>query len=151
LEGRSRRRGRAGVAATSIDDVRRRACAPKSQLYLYFADRDELIRAVAETTCDAVIELQSDALAGFDSIAGTSAISTRPSPFRYTATLTAAARSAPSSRGELRPDADPALLAQQTLAALQGGLLLTQVRRDPGQLRAAADAVLALIRAQLNP
>jgi TetR/AcrR family transcriptional regulator, transcriptional repressor for nem operon len=56
-----------------------------------------------------------------------------------------------AARGELRADADPALLARQTLAALQGGLLLTQVRRDPGQLRAAADGVLALIRTQRQP
>jgi hypothetical protein len=56
-----------------------------------------------------------------------------------------------ATRGELRKDADPALLAKQTLAALQGGLLLTQVRRDPEQLRAAADAALALIRAATTP
>jgi hypothetical protein len=54
-----------------------------------------------------------------------------------------------AARGELRKDADPALLANQTLAALQGGLLLTQVRRDPNQMRAAADAALALIRAAI--
>jgi hypothetical protein len=56
-----------------------------------------------------------------------------------------------AARGELRKDADPSLLATQTLAALQGGLLLTQVRRDPEQLRAAADAALALIRAATTP
>ena len=50
-----------------------------------------------------------------------------------------------AARGELRPDTDPALLATQTLAILQGGLLLTQVRRDPNQIRTAADAVLTLI------
>jgi TetR/AcrR family transcriptional regulator, transcriptional repressor for nem operon len=54
-------------------------------------------------------------------------------------------------RGELRKDADPSLLAKQTLAALQGGLVLTQVRRDPDQLRAAADAALALVRAAATP
>jgi hypothetical protein len=43
-----------------------------------------------------------------------------------------------AARGELRPAADPALLAKQTLAVLQGGLVLTQVRRDPKQMRAAA-------------
>ncbi len=43
-----------------------------------------------------------------------------------------------AARRELRKDADPALLAKQTLALLEGGLLLTQVRRDPNELRAAA-------------
>ena len=52
-----------------------------------------------------------------------------------------------SQRGDLALGADPAALATQTLAILQGGLLLTQVRRDPGQMRVAADAALALIRA----
>jgi TetR/AcrR family transcriptional regulator, transcriptional repressor for nem operon len=55
-----------------------------------------------------------------------------------------------AARGDLRPDADPALLATQTLAALQGGLLLTQIHRDPGQLRAAADGAVALIRAAMK-
>jgi TetR/AcrR family transcriptional regulator, transcriptional repressor for nem operon len=45
-------------------------------------------------------------------------------------------------RGDLRPDADPDRLALATLAALQGGLLLTQVRRDTTPLEAALDANL---------
>src|ERR1700761_5377968 len=59
-----------GVAGTSLDDVREAANASKSQLYLYFADRDELLRAVAKSTCDAVIDTQADAVAGFDSMSG---------------------------------------------------------------------------------
>lgn len=51
------------------------------------------------------------------------------------------------ARGELREGTDPAALATQTLAAVQGGLLLTQVRRDPRQLRIALDGALAAIRA----
>jgi TetR/AcrR family transcriptional repressor of nem operon len=45
-------------------------------------------------------------------------------------------------RGELRAEADPDRLALATLAALQGGLLLTQVRRETAPLEAALDAVL---------
>ena len=37
-------------------------------------------------------------------------------------------------------DADPAALATATMASIQGGLLLTQVRRDPRQLRIALNA-----------
>ncbi|WP_204071621.1 TetR/AcrR family transcriptional regulator [Planotetraspora phitsanulokensis] len=49
-------------------------------------------------------------------------------------------------RGELRPDADPDRLAAALLAALQGGVLLTQIHRDPEHLASALDAVLAYIR-----
>jgi TetR/AcrR family transcriptional repressor of nem operon len=38
-------------------------------------------------------------------------------------------------RGELKRDASVQVLADITMAAIQGGLLLTQVRRDPQQLR----------------
>jgi TetR/AcrR family transcriptional repressor of nem operon len=56
-----------------------------------------------------------------------------------------------ADRGELLPEADPSQLATQTLATLQGGLLLTQVRRDPHQIRIAADAILTLIHACSTP
>ncbi len=45
-------------------------------------------------------------------------------------------------RAELRADAEPEQLALATLAALQGGLLLTQVRRETAALEAALDAML---------
>jgi AcrR family transcriptional regulator len=50
-------------------------------------------------------------------------------------------------RGKLAPGADPASLATVTMAAIQGGLLLTQVRRDPQQLRIALDGARALLHA----
>jgi TetR/AcrR family transcriptional regulator, transcriptional repressor for nem operon len=49
--------------------------------------------------------------------------------------------------GQLRADADPALLATPTLASIQGGLVLTQTRRDPNQLRVALDAARTYLRA----
>jgi len=48
--------------------------------------------------------------------------------------------------GKLRRGADPARLATATLAAIQGGLVLTQTRRDPQQLRIALDAATAYLR-----
>lgn len=45
-------------------------------------------------------------------------------------------------RGELQPGADPDDLALATLAALQGGLLLTQIRRETTPLEVALDAML---------
>lgn len=50
------------------------------------------------------------------------------------------------TRGDLRSDADTDALALALLAALQGGLLLTQTRRDTTPLRTGLDAVLAHIR-----
>ena len=173
-----------GVAATSLDDVRERARASKSQLYLYFADRDALLRAVAAATCDEVIALQADALAGCGSLAGIerymdALVSLQEQrdarggcPIGSLASQLAehdeGARlalgdgfkrweaeirrglEAMAARGELRAGTDPGLLATQTLAALEGGLILTQVRRDPQQLRIAADAALDLIRAAMT-
>lgn len=53
-------------------------------------------------------------------------------------------------RGDLYPDADPDHLALATLAALQGGLLLTQTRRDTAPLEAALDAMLDHIASLTN-
>jgi TetR/AcrR family transcriptional regulator, transcriptional repressor for nem operon len=47
--------------------------------------------------------------------------------------------------GELRADADVAWLAASTLASVQGGLVLSQARRNPLALRRAVDGALALI------
>src|SRR2546428_1791170 len=42
--------------------------------------------------------------------------------------------------GKLRKNADPPALPPPPMASIQGGLLLTQVRRDPHQLRIALNA-----------
>jgi AcrR family transcriptional regulator len=54
-------------------------------------------------------------------------------------------------RGELVPEASPERLATTTLAALQGGLLLSQVQRSTEPLEVALDTVLDHISAQLVP
>jgi AcrR family transcriptional regulator len=51
------------------------------------------------------------------------------------------------ARGDLPTDADPDDLALATLAALQGGLLLAQVQREPRPLEVALDAMLDRIQA----
>ena len=172
-----------GVAGTSLDDVRELARASKSQLYLYFPDRDALLREVAGSTCDAVIDSQAEGLARFDSIDGIrsyldatvalQAQQQRPAgcPIASLAGQLAdhdettrliladgldrweqgfhAGLQAMAARGELKAGADPGTLAQQSLAIIQGGLLLTQVRQDIAQLRLAADTVLGLIGSAL--
>jgi TetR/AcrR family transcriptional regulator, transcriptional repressor for nem operon len=49
------------------------------------------------------------------------------------------------ARGRLTPDTDPDTLALALLAALQGGLLLTQIERDTKPLEAALDSMLELV------
>jgi hypothetical protein len=49
------------------------------------------------------------------------------------------------SSGKLQPDTDVDWLAASTLATLQGGLMITQARRDPQALRRALDGALVLI------
>jgi AcrR family transcriptional regulator len=56
--------------------------------------------------------------------------------------------SAMRDRGVLRAEADVDRLALILLSALQGGLLLTQVRRDTTALQAALDAAIAGIAAE---
>jgi TetR/AcrR family transcriptional regulator, transcriptional repressor for nem operon len=49
-------------------------------------------------------------------------------------------------RGDLSPDADVHDLATMMLAAIQGGLLLTQIRRSTHPLKIATDAAIAHIK-----
>jgi TetR/AcrR family transcriptional repressor of nem operon len=168
-----------GVAGTSLDDVRTRARASKSQLYHYFADRDDLMRAVARTVTDDVLGGQAELFTQLDTLDGlrawTDALVNLQEARRATGGCPigslagqlaehddgarleladgfdrweAAIREGlerMAARGELRPDADVGALAQRTLTAVQGGLLLTQIRRDPHQLRIALDGALAAI------
>src|SRR5690348_2738068 len=50
-------------------------------------------------------------------------------------------------RGELRPEADPAVLATGLLASIEGGMVLSQARQDMTSLRVAVEAGLAQVRA----
>jgi TetR/AcrR family transcriptional repressor of nem operon len=50
-------------------------------------------------------------------------------------------------RGELRADAESAVLATGLLAAIEGGMVLSQARRDMASLRIAVDSGVAQLRA----
>ncbi|MGP0052550.1 MAG: TetR/AcrR family transcriptional regulator [Solirubrobacteraceae bacterium] len=169
-----------GAAAMSLDEVGVRASASRSQLYHYFEDRDDLLRAVIDATTSAVLAAQDELLSELDSWAGID---------RWFAALEAIQRHRearggcpigslvgqlaerdPLARvaladgfdrwemhlrdglqrmraaGSLASDADPSRLATATMALLQGGLLLAQVRRDPDQLQIALDAARSLLR-----
>jgi TetR/AcrR family transcriptional regulator, transcriptional repressor for nem operon len=55
-----------GAAGASLDEVGARAPASRSQLYHYFDDKDDLLRAVAEVTNETVLDAQQDLFAGLD-------------------------------------------------------------------------------------
>src|SRR5919202_869551 len=108
--------GERGVAGTSLDDVIERAAVSKGQLYHYFQDKADLLRAVVAHQADTVLaaqEPQLRALDGWDSI-------------------------------RARLDR----LVAPTMAAVQGGLVLTQARREPAQLARALGAAYSRLRAQ---
>jgi len=169
-----------GADAMSLDDVGARAHASRSQLYHYFEDRADLIRAVIEATTDAVLGAQDELLDHLDTWAGidrwfralvavqeqrearggcpigslVGQLAERD-PLARTALADGFDRweahlrdglERMKARRRLSPNSNPAALATATMALLQGGLLLTQVRRDPTQLRTALAAARVLLR-----
>ena len=168
-----------GVAAVSLDDVGRRAHASRSQLYHYFDDKADLLRAVVDATTEAVLGAQEGLLAHLDSWAGidrwfdalvelqrerqaqggcpigslAGQLAERD-PVARAAIAEGLGRWEAHLRngltqmrdhGKLTPEANPAQLATITMAALQGGLLLTQVRRDPEQLQIALNGARTVL------
>jgi TetR/AcrR family transcriptional regulator, transcriptional repressor for nem operon len=169
--------GERGIAETSLDEVIERAGASKSQLYHYFEDRAGLLRAVVDHNSDTVlgglgrldswkairslfdslVELQFERSARggcpIGSLAGQlieadekARLALAASFERWEGHLRAGLRSM-QARGKLDGRADADELATVTLAAIQGGLLLTQTRRDPAQLAIALDTAYAYLRA----
>ncbi len=165
-----------GIAETSVDDVIERAGASKSQLYHYFEDRAELLRSVVghnaegvlgdlrpldnwravRSWFDSLVELQVERRAcggcPIGSLVGQLAESDEQarraladSFERWEAHLRDGLRSMQRS-GRLDRSANASELATATVAAIQGGLLLTQSKRDPAQLATALDAAYAHLR-----
>ncbi|WP_036568317.1 TetR/AcrR family transcriptional regulator [Nocardia sp. BMG51109] len=59
-----------GALGASLDEVGARSGASRSQLYHYFDDKTDLLRAVAEATNDGVLDAQEDLFAGLGTWAG---------------------------------------------------------------------------------
>jgi TetR/AcrR family transcriptional regulator, transcriptional repressor for nem operon len=169
--------GERGVAETSLDDVIERADASKSQLYHYFEDRAALLRAVVvrntasvlgslgpvdswkaiRSWFHALVELQVERHARGGCPIGSlvpqlaetdeqARLTLAASFTRWEAHLRDGLRSM-QAHGKLDRRADPDQLATATMAAIQGGLLLTQTRRDARQLAIALDAAYTNLRA----
>jgi TetR/AcrR family transcriptional repressor of nem operon len=169
-----------GAAGMSLDDVQARTGASRSQLYHYFEDRDDLVRAVIDVAANAVLDNQGEVLDHLDSWAGIDRWFDRmvqhqidqqarggcpigslagqlaeSDPDARAAIAAGLERwethirdglTRMKTRGKLKQSADPAALATATMASIQGGLLLTQVRRDPHQLRTALNAARTNLR-----
>jgi AcrR family transcriptional regulator len=170
-----------GVASTSIENVQHAAGVSASQLYHYFGDKKNLVRAVIAYSTEAFLQGEQPMVGPRDSVealrawrdaivelqrrrgcVGGCVLGSLGSELADTdedaradvaagfARSEAALRGglrAMAERGELRDDADPERLAVALLAALQGGLLLTQIRRDTVALEAALDTVIDHIEA----
>jgi TetR/AcrR family transcriptional repressor of nem operon len=168
-----------GALGASLDEVGARAAASRSQLYHYFDDKTDLLRAVAQTTSDAVLGAQEDLFSGLGTWAGLvrwadalvalqeerggkggcpiagllGQLGERDDDIRavladgfdrWEASIQAGLAAMVAS-GELRAGTDPDWLAASTLASVQGGLVLSQARRDARPLRRALDGALSLI------
>ncbi len=166
-----------GVHATSLDDVRAATGASKSQLYHYFADRDELVELAVGLRCQQALAGIAQLLGGVTTFAqlqkalrqmlkgyeehptgcpiGTLASEVveqneaarlhTVAAFAAWEGLIAQALNRMRDRGELRADAQPDVLATSMLASLEGGLLLSQIRRDAKSLRVALEAALSYV------
>jgi TetR/AcrR family transcriptional regulator, transcriptional repressor for nem operon len=172
--------GERGVAGTSLDDVIELAGVSKSQLYHYFEDRTALLRAVVAHNTDGVLgglrpleswssirswfgslvalQVERNARGGcpLGSLAGQLAESDERARLvladsfdRWKAILRDGLRLM-KARGKLDLNADPEELATATLAAIEGGLLLTQAKRDTAQLEIALDAAYVHLRAHAS-
>jgi TetR/AcrR family transcriptional regulator, transcriptional repressor for nem operon len=166
-----------GLDETSLDDVIERAGASKSQLYHYFDDRSALLRAVVDHNADSVLgglpplgswrairdwfdsmvalQVERDARGGCTIGALVSQLAEADegarlalaeSFVRWQEHLAAGLRELQAA-GKLAPRARVDELATTTLAAIQGGLVLTQTTRDPRQLATALDGAYEHLRA----
>ena len=167
-----------GITEATLEDVRVAAGVSGSQVYHYFADKQDLLLAVIDYQTEAVLEMQQPHFGELDTMAGlrqwrdalveyqrrlqcrggcpigslgSEVAENNPearlavaSGFLRWETAIRAGLQAMHSRGEL--DGDPEDLALATLAALQGGLLLTQLQRRVKPLEVALDSMLEHIR-----
>ena len=169
-----------GIAETSLDDVIEQAGVSKSQLYHYFEDRSALLRAVValntesvlgdigpldswkdiRSWLDSLVDLQVErrfrggcpigALVGQLAESDDRArVALADSFARWEVKLRDGLRSMQEQR-KLKRTADPDRLATATLAAIQGGLLLTQIRRDADPLAVSVEAAYTNLRSYVR-
>jgi AcrR family transcriptional regulator len=167
---------RRGVARTTIEDIQEAAAISTSQMYHYFADKNDLVSAVIDFQTENVLGVQQLGLDRIESIsdlyrwrdimvdlvrglgcAGGCPLGSMANELSETDPV-ARARLARSfaqwenmihdglvtitARGELPEGTDVNRIALAFLAGIQGGLLLSQVRRETAPLEAAVDTMI---------
>jgi TetR/AcrR family transcriptional repressor of nem operon len=169
-----------GVARTTIEDIQDAAKVSASQLYHYFADKNDLVLAVIDRQTELVLGVQHQGLDRLDSfealvawrdlivgmLRGLGCVGGCPlgslasdlaetdpvararlaNSFAQWEGLLRSGLAAMCARGELRTDIDADDLALAMLASVQGGLLLSQVRRTTKPLEVAVDTAIAHLR-----
>lgn len=167
-----------GVAGTSLEDVRNDAGVSNSQLYHYFRDKSELVRAIVRYQADAVYDANA-LMATLSSLAelhawrdaivkgqrrrggaggcplgslvaeladiDEGARQQLAAGFRRWQDAIALGLMSLRQHGVLGAEADPPALAVIVLAALQGGLVLTQAQHDVTPLEVALDGAIAYV------
>jgi TetR/AcrR family transcriptional regulator, transcriptional repressor for nem operon len=171
---------RRGVARTTIEDIREAAAISTSQMYHYFADKNDLVAAVIDFQTENVLGVQQLGLDRIESIsdlyrwrdimvdvvrglgcAGGCPLGSMANELSETDPV-ARARLARSfaqwenmihdglltiaARGELPNGTDVNRIALAMLAGIQGGFLLSQVRRNTAPLEAAVDTLIEHLR-----
>jgi TetR/AcrR family transcriptional regulator, transcriptional repressor for nem operon len=165
-----------GVARTTIEDIQEAAAISTSQMYHYFADKNDLVAAVIDFQTDQVLGVQHLGLDRIDSIEdlyrwrdimvdlvrGLGCVGGCPigSMANELSEIDPVARAqlarsfarwenmihdslvAIAARGELAGGTDIDRIALALLAGIQGGLLLSQVRRVTAPLEAAMDTMI---------
>jgi TetR/AcrR family transcriptional regulator, transcriptional repressor for nem operon len=162
-----------GLAAPSMDDVLAASGAGKSQLYHYFGGRQDLRVAVLhhqfdlvmaaqpalhDQTCDDIRRWRDEVLAVHRSSGlGTCPLGTFVGQTdgdevlqdtlaglfaRWQDAISGLVARAQRA-GRVDPDTDSAAAALSLLTALQGGIMLAHLRRDPAPLRDALDAAMS--------
>lgn len=172
--------GECGVQGTSLDDIRQAASVSKSQLYHYFANKEDLVQAVICRQTSNVLEAQQPLLDNLDSwenlerwrdllialqeerqCTGGCPIGSLASEladhdedarialvasFDQWEQYLVKGFTRMKERGDLRPDADANELALAVMSSIQGGLLLTQTRRNSRPLQVALHTAFAYVR-----
>jgi TetR/AcrR family transcriptional repressor of nem operon len=165
-----------GVMRTTIEDIQEAAAISTSQMYHYFADKNDLVAAVIDFETDQVLGVQHLGLDRIESIedlyrwrdimveivhdlggVGGCPLGSMANELSDCDPVARArlARSfaewenmihtglvAIAARGELPEGTDVNRIALAFLAGIQGGLLLSQVRREAAPLEAAVNTMI---------
>src|SRR6266568_6538457 len=133
-----------GIAGTSVDEVLAAAKAGKGQFYHYFRSRDELAAAAVGYRCAQVVDGLTEALGSVSSLAGLE---------RALAGVIAGFEQAglPGCPiGTLATEVAGRNEEARLQASIEGGMVLSQARKDVASLRIAVDTGLAQVRTHLN-